>query len=95
MNTTTGRAFRSAGFFTLTEDLNMLVLSRKATEIIRIGDDITITILKSGHIVKIGIEAPRGVVILRGELSNDLDTCIGSENLTAGVHLSRCCRAHV
>ena len=48
----------------------MLVLSRKESETIRIGDDITITIVRGGHNVRIGIDAPKGVVILRGELSD-------------------------
>jgi len=47
----------------------MLVLSRKKEETIRVGPDVTITILRvKGHAVQIGIEAPTGVTILRGEL---------------------------
>ena len=47
----------------------MLVLSRKAQEQIRIGENITISVLKiKGNSVQIGIEAPREVPILRGEL---------------------------
>lgn len=50
----------------------MLVLSRKANEKIRIGDDITITILRTkGKTVRVGIEAPNSVPVLRGELSFD------------------------
>lgn len=48
----------------------MLVLSRKAQEKIRIGDDITITIVKlKGKTVRVGIEAPASTPVLRGELS--------------------------
>ena len=47
----------------------MLVLTRKSKEQIHIGDDVTITILKiNGQSAKIGIEAPRDVRIVRGEL---------------------------
>jgi carbon storage regulator len=48
----------------------MLVLTRKLQEKIRIGDHITITILKTkGKAVRVGIEAPAEVPVIRGELS--------------------------
>lgn len=47
----------------------MLVLSRKKSEIIQIGDDVRVRILEiSAGRVKIGIEAPSRVSVLRGEL---------------------------
>lgn len=47
----------------------MLVLSRKTDETIKIGDDIEIRILEvKGDIIRIGIEAPKNIDILRGEL---------------------------
>ena len=47
----------------------MLVLTRKAAETIRIGDDIVIKVIKTGSgTVKIGIEAPADVRVMRGEL---------------------------
>ena len=47
----------------------MLVLSRKEGERIVIGDNITLVISKvSGNRVTIGIEAPRDVKVVRGEL---------------------------
>lgn len=47
----------------------MLVLSRKTNETIKIGDDIEIRILEvKGDTVRIGVEAPKSVDILRGEL---------------------------
>jgi carbon storage regulator len=47
----------------------MLVLSRKDGESIRIGGDITIKIIEvKGRQVKIGIEAPKEVSILRDEI---------------------------
>ncbi len=48
----------------------MLVLTRKLQEKIRIGDHITITVLKTkGKAVRLGIEAPAEVPVVRGELS--------------------------
>jgi len=47
----------------------MLVLTRKTEEGIRIGQDITVRILRiKKRSVQIGIEASDGVVILRNEL---------------------------
>lgn len=47
----------------------MLVLSRKEGEQLIIGDDIVLTVSRiSGNRVAIGIEAPRNVRIIRGEL---------------------------
>lgn len=50
----------------------MLVLSRKESEKIKLGDDITITVVRvSGDRVRIGIEAPKDMIILRRELEDD------------------------
>jgi carbon storage regulator len=47
----------------------MLVLSRKAGERIRIGENITIVVNRVvGSRVSVGIEAPSNVRIVRGEL---------------------------
>lgn len=47
----------------------MLVLSRRVGEIIHIGDDISLMVVRIGsNGVRIGIEAPRGVTIVRKEL---------------------------
>ena len=47
----------------------MLVLTRKAAETIQIGDNIVIKVIKTGSgAVKIGIEAPNAVRVIRGEL---------------------------
>lgn len=53
----------------------MLVLTRRPAQSIRIGDDIEITIIASSrNQVRIGINAPPGVKILRDELySNGLE----------------------
>ena len=48
----------------------MLVLTRKLQEKITIGQEITITVLRvKGNSVRIGIDAPRSVHVVRGELS--------------------------
>jgi carbon storage regulator len=47
----------------------MLVLSRKESQRIRLGDSIVITIVKiSGDKVRVGIEAPNNILVLRDEL---------------------------
>ena len=47
----------------------MLVLTRKQEQQIMIGDDIVITVLKiKGGGVRLGVEAPKDVTVLRGEL---------------------------
>jgi carbon storage regulator len=47
----------------------MLVLSRKESQRIRLGDSIVVTIVKiSGDKVRVGIEAPGEVLVLRDEL---------------------------
>lgn len=48
----------------------MLVLSRKKDDSIVIGENIRLEILKvSGNTVRIGIQAPREIEVLRGELA--------------------------
>ncbi len=58
----------------------MLVLTRKISESIKIGDDITITVIdvNATH-VKLGIEAPSAMKIYRKELYDK----IKSENILA------------
>ena len=47
----------------------MLVLSRKVGESILIGYDITVAVVRTGPTsIRIGIDAPRGMTILREEL---------------------------
>lgn len=47
----------------------MLVLSRKEAERIRLGDSIVLTIIRiGGDKVRLGIEAPDDVLVLRDEL---------------------------
>jgi carbon storage regulator len=47
----------------------MLILTRKLNEKIKIGDDITVTIVEiRGDQVKIGVEAPNHVKVFRQEI---------------------------
>lgn len=51
----------------------MLVLTRKAGETIWIGEDVEIIISEvKGEQVKIAINAPRSIEIIRGELRKDV-----------------------
>ncbi|MCA9048356.1 MAG: carbon storage regulator [Planctomycetaceae bacterium] len=60
----------------------MLVLTRKAAETIRIGDDIVIKVIKTGKgTVKIGIEAPEDVRVMRGELVGELKPEVSGQKI--------------
>jgi carbon storage regulator CsrA len=51
----------------------MLVLARKVDESILIGDDIHVKIVSiEKGIVKLGIDAPSDIVIIRDELAKDI-----------------------
>lgn len=48
----------------------MLILTRRAGETLRIGDDIEVTVMAvNGAQVRIGIKAPRDVVVDREEIA--------------------------
>ena len=52
----------------------MLILSRRIGEELRIGDDITVTILDiKGTQVRLGIKAPRNVRVDRAEIRDRKD----------------------
>ena len=58
----------------------MLILSRKTDQAIKIGDDITLTIIEiRGDQVKIGVEAPKSIKVFRQEVFS----AIKSENTAA------------
>ena len=55
----------------------MLVLTRKHQEKIRIGENIVITVLKTkGKAVRLGIEAPLEVPVIRGELKFESEAVV-------------------
>ena len=56
------------------EDETVLILSRRESESICFGDDIVLTIVAVGKDkVRIGVQAPPGVRILRSELEIDVN----------------------
>jgi carbon storage regulator len=76
----------------------MLILTRKQSETIQIGDNVTIRVIKTSEgRVRLGIEAPADVRILRGELAEKEDqsaegTILGgvkfedTDDLPAGIN---------
>jgi len=72
----------------------MLVLTRKLRESIKIGSDVTITVLRvKGQTVRIGIEAPRDKRVIRGELPQfmeaEIDLSDGGEKEPRHKHESQ------
>jgi carbon storage regulator CsrA len=64
----------------------MLVLTRKANQRIEIGDNIVITVLQvKGNSVRLGIEAPRDVRVIRGELPRNAEPA-AVETVEAEMH---------
>lgn len=58
----------------------MLVLTRKSGEKITVGDDVVVSVLEiKGSQVKLGIEAPKGIAVHRGEVYERIQ----EENLLA------------
>jgi len=69
----------------------MLILSRKESERIYLGDDVVLTIVRiQGDKVRIGVEAPSDVRILRRELEV---TSLESARLPQGVRVEQNRRA--
>lgn len=59
----------------------MLVITRKAGERLLIGDDIVVTVVevRSDNSIRIGIDAPRSIRVLRQEIAE----AVAAENLAA------------
>jgi carbon storage regulator len=52
----------------------MLVITRKTGERVRLGEDVTVTVLEiSGSTVRLGIEAPRELPVHREEVWSALE----------------------
>lgn len=64
----------------------MLVLSRKETERIRLGDSIVVTVVRvSGDKVRLGIDAPPNIVVLREELEPLPAADVSLEDMALGL----------
>jgi carbon storage regulator len=62
----------------------MLVLSRKVGERILVGDDITITVVRMAQgVVRIGVEAPTEMAIVREEIKDQMETSGGQRKPVA------------
>jgi len=67
----------------------VLVLTRKPEQSLRLGDTITVTVLAiEGDRVKLGIEAPRTVSVLRQELFIQIQAANKEAALAAQPNLS-------
>ena len=65
----------------------MLVLSRKTSERILIGNDVAITIVRIGpNSVRIGIEAPKTMNIVREELCDFTNSKADSQSIVVPVN---------
>lgn len=63
----------------------MLVLSRKNKETVRIGDDITITVLEvNGNQIRFGIDAPKHVDVHREEIYKKIQDQVDEPCLDEG-----------
>lgn len=63
----------------------MLVLGRKVNEAIRIGRDVRVTVVKFANgMVRLGVDAPRNVEVLREELYQEQHEAEGGDR--DGVH---------
>lgn len=75
----------------------MLVLSRKEAQRIRLGDDIVITVVRlSGDKVRLGIQAPKEMLVLRDELeplssigSDQTEQTVPAQSHPAAQHQSK------
>lgn len=64
----------------------MLVLSRKIGERILIGDHVTVTVVRiTGGGVRLGIEAPAEMAVIREELQCELDKSAEAESPSRSV----------
>ncbi|MEX0715000.1 MAG: carbon storage regulator [Planctomycetaceae bacterium] len=65
----------------------MLVLSRRPGERVMIGDQIVVTVVRIGpNNVRLGIEAPRDLNIVREELCLELTGAEASERSAGAAH---------
>lgn len=64
----------------------MLCLTRKPGQSIVIGEDVVITVLENRHgAIRLGIQAPRSVPVLRGEMMAVVEEITVSNREAAGM----------
>ncbi|GAA3871435.1 hypothetical protein GCM10022243_40910 [Saccharothrix violaceirubra] len=68
----------------------MLVLTRRSGESVRIGDEVTVTVLDvRGDVVRIGVAAPRSIAVHRDEVYRELkkanEQAVADEAATAAL----------
>ncbi|HEU5474197.1 MAG TPA: carbon storage regulator CsrA [Actinophytocola sp.] len=69
----------------------MLVLTRRTGDSIRIGDEVTVTVLDiRGDVVRLGIQAPRSVAVHRDEVYRELrraneEAAVTDDTVAAGL----------
>lgn len=52
----------------------MLILTRRRGEVIKVGDDITVTVLSiKGNQVSLGVDAPRNIAVHREEIYDRIE----------------------
>ncbi len=58
----------------------MLVLSRKVNQTVMVGQDVRVVVVAiEGDHVKLGIDAPRSIVVHRGEIVDEIQRANPSE----------------
>ena len=74
----------------------MLVLTRRPSESVMIGDDVVVTVLEvRGDVVRLGINAPRSVQVHREEIYRELQAqnkLAASPSQTSVLELARMLR---
>ncbi len=79
----------------------MLILTRKSGEKITVGDNVVVSVLEiKGSQVKLGIEAPKGIAVHRGEIyeriqrENLLAASIDEDDFVAAAQIYATGREH-
>lgn len=68
--------------------MGMLVISRRKGESLWIGEDIKVMVVRDGNNVRIGIDAPTGVPILRDEVKQRQQSdAANAEAMTAAANV--------